>query len=198
MFCHKGSRILHLLVNLQALEPCFHLLHGKHNPWMCWKVEKVYVKPSKGICSRNSLCTLWWIRWKWFISQLSEVVRKDCTKNRQTEGSETLREDVYYKESSGDSLWGTGIPDGPTRTGVLPARWLFCREGCMFRAHNLSKNMADRGRGVSSCQVTLRRTKYAGGLYSGSRWAGLRRKVLATEFMTCWSGRFSKEVVLFD
>lgn len=31
----------------------------------------------------------------------------------------------------------------------------------MFRAHSLSKNMAGPGRGVSSCQVTLRRTKYS-------------------------------------
>lgn len=39
----------------------------------------------------------------YFTVELKSSGKTD-TKNRQTEGTEILQEDVYYKESSGDSL----------------------------------------------------------------------------------------------
>lgn len=59
--------------------------------------------------------------------------------------------------------------------------------------------MANQGRGVSSCQVMLRRTKYSlEGSIQAPGEQDLEEKFLPQSSVTCWSGRFSKEVVLFD
>jgi len=56
----------------------------------------------------------------------------------------------------------------------------------MFRAYNLSKNTATQGRGVSSCQVMLRRTEYS---LEGSTQApgeqDLEEEFLPQSSMTC-------------